>query len=230
MNTIMVNNKKIYHFSSKQELINFVKNKKTILISANAEAIMKNDDRFTNIINNNIAYADGIGAVMALKSKGFKEAIKIPGVELWINVLQNSIGKKVYFLGASKEVIEKTVQKAKLEFPNISIVGYRDGYFKDSDFNNIKTEILSKKPDIVLIALGQPRQEYIAEELLNLHPALYMGLGGSFDIYSGVKQRAPKFFLDNGLEWLYRLLKEPTRIKRQLGLFNFLVLLKLNKI
>ena len=68
------------------------------------------------------------------------------------------------------------------------------------------------------------------DKMYNSYPALYMGLGGSFDIYSGLKQRAPEFYLRNNLEWFYRLIKEPTRFTRQASLFKFLILLSLNKI
>lgn len=224
-----INNLNIYAFTSKEELIDYVNNQHTILISAAAESIMKNDTRFNKIAQNHIAYPDGIGAVMALKQKGINST-KIPGAELWLDVLKANPNKKLYLLGSSQSVVENTAKKIKIDFPYIDVVGYRSGYFKNEEFENIKNKILDLKPDIIFVALGQPRQEYIAEDLFSIHPALYMCLGGSFDIYGGTKKRAPKLFLDLNLEWLYRLLKEPTRIKRQLNLVKFLVLLKLNRL
>jgi len=82
-------------------------------------------------------------------------------------------------------------------------------------------DIKQKKPDVVFIAMGSPRQEFLMQRYLQEYKALYMGLGGSFDVYSGMKNRAPKIFVDLGLEWFYRLLKEPTRISRQLKLVKF---------
>lgn len=225
----IINNLNIYAFTSKKELINYVNNKKTILISAAAESIMNNDIRFNKIAQNHIAYPDGIGAVMALKRKGIKST-KIPGAELWLDILKENPNKKLYLLGSSQSVIENTAKKIKIDFPSIDLVGYRDGYFKKEEFESIKNEIVDLKPDMIFIALGQPRQEYVAEDLFAVYEALYMCLGGSFDIYSGNKKRAPKIFLDLHLEWLYRLLKEPTRLRRQLNLIKFLILLKIGKL
>ena len=167
---------------------------------------------------------------MALKSKGL-EAVKIPGSEFWLDIVKKyEKEKSFYILGSTQEVIENTVKKLKVEFPLIEIVGYRDGFLKDNDKEKLKEILLSLKPDVVFVAQGSPRQEFLMEELFTVHPALYMGLGGSFDIYGGNKKRAPRFFLDFHLEWLYRLLKEPTRIGRQLNLIKFIILLKFGKL
>jgi UDP-N-acetyl-D-mannosaminouronate:lipid I N-acetyl-D-mannosaminouronosyltransferase len=220
---------KIYAFQSKNEVIETIKNKNVILISAGAESIMRGDNRFNKIAENHIAYPDGIGAVMALKQKGIS-VIKIPGAELWLDILDNMPHKKVYLFGSSDDVIEQTVAKLGKDKPDIQIVGYRNGYFTEEEFPAIKEEIVAINPDIVLIALGQPKQEYIAEELYNMHPALYMGLGGSFDVHCGLKKRAPQLFIDLNLEWFYRLLTEPRRIGRQAVLVKFLFLFFLNKL
>jgi len=93
------------------------------------------------------------------------------------------------------------------------------------DVANLKQDLAEKQPDIVFVAMGSPRQELLMEELLSSHQALYMGLGGSFDVYTQKKTRAPKPVIALGLEWLYRLVREPTRIKRQIVLFKYLILL-----
>ena len=230
MQNKIINNYKIHAFKSKEDFVKQIDGKKKILIAMNAEKIMKKNNRLQRIINNNISYPDGVGAVMALKSKGV-EAIKIPGSEFWLDIIKKyEKEKSFYMLGATQKVIENTVNKLKVEFPSIEIVGYRDGFLKDNDKEKIKEILLSLKPDIVFVAQGSPRQEFLMEELSIIHPALYMGLGGSFDIYGGDKKRAPKLFLDFNLEWLYRLLKEPTRISRQLNLIKFLFLLKIGKL
>ena len=113
--------------------------------------------------------------------------------------------------------------KLKEEFPGIQIKGYRDGFFKDGDKDKLIVELQNKKPDIVFVAQGSPRQEWLMSDLIDQHPALYMGLGGSFDVYTGLKKRAPKFYQRLGLEWFYRLLKEPTRFSRQISLQKFLI-------
>lgn len=195
----------------------------------NAEKILKEDHKLRNIVNQNIGYPDGVGAVLALKQKGLN-TIKIPGSEFWIDIIKYFYREKSFFLlGSTNEIIKNTVYKLKIEYPNINIVGYRNGYLKDGHKEKLVQELHEKKPDIVFVAQGSPRQEFLMDELIKEHPALYIGLGGSFDIYSGAKKRAPNIFLDLQLEWFYRLLKEPTRISRQLIYIKFMILLKLRK-
>ena len=214
-----------YAFSSKDVFLDFIKDKQKILIAINAIKILNEDKKLHKIINDNIAYADGVGAVMALKQKGL-DSIKISGAEFWLDIVNRFYKEKsFYLLGASQEVIHKTVRKLKKEYPNVRILGYRNGFLKEEDKEKLIEELKNLKPDVVFVAQGSPRQAFLVDELINRHPALYMGLGGSFDVYSGLKQRAPKFFLKSNLEWLYRLSSEPTRYKRQLGLFKFFLYL-----
>ena len=125
----------------------------------------------------------------------------------------------------------QTVEKLKTKFPEINIKGFRNGFIKTGEEkNNLIKDVSQKKPDVVFVAMGTPKQEFLMEEMLSHHSALYMGLGGSFDVYSGNKMRAPDFFINNWLEWLYRLLKEPTRYKRQLVLVKFFFLILFRKI
>lgn len=230
MQNKIINNYKINAFKSKDDFLNQIKDEKKILIAMNAEKILKDDERLKNIINTNIGYPDGIGAVMALRQKGL-DAIKIPGSEFWLDIIKRFEKQKSFYLvGSTSEVIESTVAKLRKEFVEVNIVGYRNGFLKDIDKETLKETLIVLKPDVIFIAQGSPRQEFLMEELMQVHPALYMGLGGSFDIYGGNKKRAPKIFLDFHLEWLYRLLKEPTRIRRQLNLVKFLFLLKMGKL
>ena len=220
----------VYAFSSKNELLEFIGDKKQILIAINAEKILNNNLRLHEIINKNIGYTDGIGAVMALKQKGLK-ATKIAGAEFWLNIIEKfQTERSFYLVGSSDLVINKTVNKLKQDFPSVKIVGYRDGYLKEGDEKLLIQELKEKKPDVVFVAQGSPRQEYLMDRLLAEYPALYMGLGGSFDVYSGTKKRAPSFFINYRLEWFYRLLSEPTRIGRQLVLLKFISLLIIKKI
>ncbi len=230
MNKKRIRNINTYAFPNREVFLDFIEDKKKILIAINAEKILKDDTKLHQIINDNIAYADGSGAVMALKQKGL-DAVKIPGAEFWLDIISRFYKEKSFYLmGASQEVIERTVDKLEKEFSGINITGYRDGFLKEGDKEKFIIELKEKKPDIVFIAQGSPRQEYLMDMLIKKYPALYMGLGGSFDVYCGLKQRAPKFFLKSNLEWLYRLLKEPTRFKRQLVLVKYFTLLKLNKL
>jgi UDP-N-acetyl-D-mannosaminouronate:lipid I N-acetyl-D-mannosaminouronosyltransferase len=229
MRQIQVNKIKIYPFKSKSELIDYVIDKHKILIAINAEKILKEDIKLQEIINNNIGYPDGVGAVMALKKKGYK-AVKIPGVELWHDIIERyHKTKSFYFIGSTQDVIEKTISKLKTEFPDINIKNYRNGFLKEGDIDKIKIDLLEKKPDVVFVAMGTPKQEFVMQELIKTYPVLYQGLGGSFDVYSGKIKRAPKIFQIAGLEWLYRLFLQPTRIKRQIQLIQFLINLQVGK-
>ncbi len=226
----IINNYKINAFESKEKFLKEIENNKTILVAMNAEKIIKNDDKLRAIVNNNIGYPDGIGAVLALRHKGVK-AIKIAGSEFWLDIVKRfQKEKKFYLIGSTEKVIQSTVKRLKREYPEIQIVGYQNGFFKKGDKERLEESLQKTKPDIVFVAQGSPRQEFLMNDLSKKHPALYMGLGGSFDIYGGDKKRAPKFFLRLELEWFYRLLKEPTRFSRQLSLIKFIFHMGTNRL
>ena len=226
MKNEIINQYKINAFISKQNFLREIVNEKKILVAMNAEKIIKENRELRDIVNRNIGYPDGVGAVMALKQKGLN-TIKIEGSEFWLDIVASfSSIKRFYLIGSTTEVIEATVKRLKKDFPDINIVGYRDGFFKEKEKEILIKELQNQKPDIVFVAQGSPRQEFLMNELIKKYPALYMGLGGSFDIYGGNKKRAPMLFLRWNLEWLYRLLKEPTRFSRQLALIKFLFLLR----
>lgn len=227
----IINNIKTYSPSSRDALIDFALQEKKILIAVNAEKILHSSSEMQKIINNNIGYPDGIGAVWALNKKGINNVVKIPGCELWLDIVRKYVGEKSFYLvGGTQEVIEETVTKLKAEFPTISIRGFRNGYIKtDKEVLDLKQDLIEKKPDFVFVAMGSPKQEKLMEELMQVHAAVYQGLGGSFDVYTGHVERAPKWWIDKNLEWAYRLVKQPSRIKRQLPLIKFYLLLKLNR-
>jgi len=226
----IIKNYKIHAFASKSLFLDSIAESKKILVAMNAEKIMKSDERLKRIINENIAYPDGVGAVMALRSRGLK-AVKIPGSEFWLDIIERfKEDKKFYFVGSTDEVISSTVKRLKREYPSIQIVGYRDGFLKNGDKEKLLEDLVKTQADVVFVAQGSPRQEFLMDELISEYPALYMGLGGSFDIYGGDKKRAPSLFLKLNLEWFYRLIKEPTRIGRQLVLIKFLIFVGLSSL
>jgi UDP-N-acetyl-D-mannosaminouronate:lipid I N-acetyl-D-mannosaminouronosyltransferase len=227
---VSVNNVKAFAFYSKDELLDYIGDKNKILIALNAEKVLKKDKRLVNIINNNIGYSDGISIVWALKKKGIK-TVKIPGVEIWYDIIKKYKNKSYFFIGSTQEVIEKTVENIKKEYPDLNVLGYRNGFLNSaSEKEALVMNLLNKKPDVIFVAQGSPKQEFLMEDLKSVHPALYVGLGGSFDVYCGKKKRAPSFFIKNGIEWLYRLLKEPTRFNRQTALIKYWWLFIFNKL
>ncbi len=176
-----------------------------------------------------LPFADGIGVVKALQKKTKRPCIRIAGCELWLDILTHSIKhqSRVMLLGAKPEV--NNTCKTILANQGVNIVCAQDGYYENESivFDLIKEHC----PDIVIVALGSPKQEKLIAKLRELHDqAFYMGVGGSFDVLSGNVKRAPKLWRKLNLEWFYRLLCEPTRIKRQIKLLAFLRQLLTNKL
>lgn len=230
MDSQRINGVNVYAPPSRKALIDFALNNHSLLVAVNAEKILHATDESRDIINRNVGYPDGLGAIMGLKKMGLTNVVKIPGCELWLDIItQLYQDKSFYLVGGKDAVIEQTVTKLKKDFPGISIVSYRNGYIKtDAEKQMLIDDIAEKKPDVVFVAMGSPKQELLMEEISQKHPALYQGLGGSFDVYTGNVQRAPQWWVRNNVEWLFRLIKEPTRIKRQIHLVKFFLMLKLN--
>lgn len=232
MNSRCINGIICYSPKTIEELIITAVELNAILVAVNAEKILNSTEDSRRIINNNLGYPDGIGAVWALQTKGLKDAFKIPGCELWLHIIRMyQMDKSFYFIGGTDEVIQQTIAKLKFEFPFLQIVNYRNGYFENShQIDTLLEDICKNKPDVIFVAMGSPRQELLMDEMRRIHPAVYQGLGGSFDVYIGNVLRAPTFYINNNLEWAYRLIKQPTRIKRQIKLLKFYILLKLKRL
>ena len=231
MRSIKLNGVNVYVPSSSKELIDYSMMHKKILVAVNAEKILHANTKSREIINKNIGYPDGMGAVWALKKKGFSNAFKIPGCELWLDIIARCYKSKTfYLLGGKQRVIDKTILKLKEEFIGINILNYRNGYIKnEEERKSLIKNIVGLAPDIIFVAMGSPKQEMMMEDIKKKHCAVFQGLGGSFDVYIGEVNRAPNFFIDNNIEWAYRLIKQPSRIIRQIHLLHFLILLKLKK-
>ncbi|MGX1928082.1 WecB/TagA/CpsF family glycosyltransferase [Flagellimonas sp. 2504JD4-2] len=230
VNKQLINGKRVFAFLSRTDFLKFIDKRNSILVALNAEKLNKTDEKLNRLINENIGYADGVGTVWALKKKGIN-SVKIPGAEFWLDIISYyQMSKSFYFIGASQEVIEQTIDKLKKEFPKINIKGFRNGFLEQGDREKLISEFQDLQPDVIFVAMGSPRQEYLMEDFLKRYPALYMGLGGSFDVYAGLKKRAPLIFQKMGLEWFYRLLKEPTRWRRQLTYISFSLKVISNKI
>lgn len=209
---------------SKQEYINKMKknlidNKKTFVVTANPEAFMlgeKNDSYLKMLLDKNTEIIpDGIGLVKAGRMLGYNIEERIPGIDLAENLLEmaSKYNKKIYLFGSKKEVIDKMAKLIKVKYPNATLVGAKDGYIQDKD--KVFEDMIKKEADVILVALGMPMQEELIYKHLNkFKKGIFVGVGGSFDVLSGSKKRAPKIFIKLNIEWLYRILKEPKRIKR----------------
>lgn len=220
----------VFPFSDADRLIDYAQANKGILVAVNAEKIANASPQTKEIINSNIAYCDGAGAVMAARKKGARPT-KIAGCELWLRIIERfHTDKTFYIVGARPEVHRATIEKLTAQYPGIKIVGHRDGYLRtEAERTALVDDVVAKRPDVVFVAMGSPVQEILMSEMLKRHKAVYQGLGGSFDVYTGKVKRAPKWWLDHNLEAAYRLLRQPKRIKRDIVYLRFIWWLMLNK-
>lgn len=216
MEKIKLRNVEVYPFRSADDLIDYADEHKGILVAVNAEKILNANEVTLPIINGNIAYCDGSGAVLAAHQKGAPQAVKIAGCDLWLKIVERFAGKRsFYIIGGKKAVNDATVERLRHDYPGIDIVGHRDGYLRTADERRaLIDDVAVSKPDVVFVAMGSPAQEILMSEMLARHKAIYQGLGGSFDVYTGTVKRAPKWWIDHNAEFAYRLIRQPKRITR----------------
>lgn len=175
---------------------------------------------------------DGAGLLWATATLDHPLIERITGIDLINLICQLAVKKNycLYLLGSKEEVIQKAVENLERRYPGIRIVGYHHGYFGFNEEGIIK-EIKKKKPDFLLVGMGVPKQEiWISKVKENLGVPVCIGIGGSFDVLSGKIPRAPLWMQNHGMEWIYRLLKEPKRIKRAVALPYFMWLILLGKV
>ena len=168
--------------------------------------------------------ADGIGVVYGAKILGTPLKGRVPGIEFAQNLMGRMAesGKSLFLLGAKPGIADQAAEKLKVRYPGLQIAGTHDGYFKED--GPVLTQIRDSGADVVFVCLGAPKQEKWMlhnGEATGAH--LLVGLGGCLDVFSGNVQRAPEVFQKLGLEWFYRLLKNPSRIGRMMKLPLFLI-------
>lgn len=194
----------------------------------NPEIVMsaQKDKELFRILNNaDLVLADGIGIIMASKLKGLQLKHRVTGVDTMDKLLQycGENEKSFFILGGKPGIAEMACRNIKVKYKGIRAVGCHHGYFDEKDEKGIIDKINSSKPDVLFVCLGAPKQEkWINRNKDRLNCRLAMGVGGSVDIYAGVTKRAPEIFQKLSLEWFYRLIKEPRRLKRMLVLPKFL--------
>lgn len=174
-----------------------------------------------------LRYPDGAGVVLAMRRKGVVSA-RVAGADLWLSLIRyaSSESLKIALIGARPDVIEETQQRLESDFVGVRVVMAVDGYEGAANVPALAESLIATDPNLVFVAMGSPRQEELILELRRHYPAgLYMGLGGSFDVYCGRKRRAPLWMQRFGLEWMFRFLAEPSRVRRERKRIKFLVLL-----
>lgn len=198
---------------------NLKSNNKMFVVTANAETFTRGekDEEFGSLLKDNqtTLVPDGIGIVKAAQMLDYDIKERITGIDIAYKLLHygDELHKTIFLFGAKQEVIDSMVDVINKEYPNLKIVGAVNGYEKDKD--KIFETMASLTPDIVLVAMGIPLQEKLIYKHINkFKKGIFVGVGGSFDVISGHKKRAPKIFIKLNLEWLYRIACEPKRIKR----------------
>lgn len=199
------------------------------IYTPNSEIIMMgyNDKNFAKILNEaNILTADGIGVVKAAqmlknpvpeRAAGFDIACRL------LDKLSNS-DYKLFLFGGKPGIAELAAEKLTDKYPGLKICGTRNGYFKPEETPVIIEEINNSGADVVFVCLGAPKQEqWIHENAKKLKTKAALGVGGSLDVFAGTVERAPEFYCKHGLEWFYRLVKEPWRAKRMAALPKFAI-------
>jgi len=206
-----------------------------IVATPNAEIVMmaQKDKEYMEILNNtDLNVPDGSGIVFA--SKVFKNPLseRVAGFDLMMEFIKDISSRniKIYLLGSAPQIAEQARVNLEKLYPSVKIVGTHHGYFTQEEENKIIEEINNKGAEVLFVALGAPKQEkWIYKNRNKLKVKIAMGVGGSFDVIAGKAKRAPYLYRKLGLEWLYRLIKEPWRYKRMMALPKFALKVLLHK-
>jgi N-acetylglucosaminyldiphosphoundecaprenol N-acetyl-beta-D-mannosaminyltransferase len=210
-------------------IVQRIRNKqKTFCVAINPEKIYRSqvDEELRKLINSaDFHICDGIGAAVAARILHRKKIGRVTGVQLFLNLMARAEkeGLKVFLLGASPQSNDVAFTRLKEMHPGLDIVGRQDGYFDNDD--DVIQHINDSEADMLFVAMGSPRQEkWVNEHRGRINAPYCMGVGGTLDVVSGNVKWAPKLFRKTGTEFLYRLISEPKRIKRQIVLPKFMFL------
>lgn len=223
--------------SPEEMLINIFKSYKNqeqlFIVNINPEIVVSNynNESLKKTFNNQkYQIPDGAGIVWASKKKRGNIKQRITGIDLMLKICENSQKEsiKIFLYGAKPGIAIKAKENLEIKFPKINIVGECDGY---CDEESVVQKITKCNPDIVFVGLGSPKQEKFIiankEKLPNVK--IFMPIGGSLDVISNTKRRAPNWIIKCNIEWLYRLFQEPTRMGRQIKLLKFMYLVRREK-
>lgn len=203
--------------------------KNSLVATANAEMLMRSthDEELKNILNAAaLVVPDGAGTVWAARHLGYEMPERVAGADLVQELMKISPEKswKIFLFGSAPGVADKAKSKAESLYPGIKIVGTRNGFFSADDEEEIISQIKNSQPDILLAALGVPKQEkWLAAHKDELNIPVSMGVGGTLDVMAGVVRRAPRWMQRAKLEWLFRAMLQPSRAGRLIALPKFVL-------
>lgn len=209
--------------------------KKGYVVTPNSEIVYmaRSDARLKKLLNAAaLVLPDGIGVIHAAKILKKPLTQKVAGIEFAASLMEAMAkeGRSVFLFGAKPGVAEQAAENLKAQYPGLIITGCRNGYF-DNDMQAVRDINAAGHSDVILVCLGAPKQEFFMEQHIDeLNGILLCGLGGSLDVYAGTVERAPDFYVNHGLEWFYRLKKEPWRAKRMTALPKFMLTVMKSKI
>ncbi len=204
------------------------------VVTPNPEIVMRaraDEEMLSAVEDAELVIPDGIGVIYGAKILGTPMKERVPGIDFTTALMKrmNEEGRSVFLFGSKPGVADKAAENLSVMFPGIRFVGTNDGYFSDDE--PIIQRINSAKPDLMLVCLGAPKQEkWMQKNASRLDVGIMVGAGGSLDVFAGVVERAPEKWQRLGLEWLYRLLKEPKRIIRMMNLPKFLFAVIISRI
>ncbi len=195
------------------------------IVTLNAEMTMaaRQDPALAAVIRDaDLVIPDGAGVVWALGLQGHRVR-RTPGIELAERLLEQAAARhwRVALVGASPQVMEVLLERLRRRLPELNPVFTAHGYQAAESWPGLEAELLAARPDLVLAALGVPRQETWIQRLHRGHGGVWIGVGGSFDVWAGTKKRAPAWMRALQIEWLFRLVQEPARWRRMLALPAF---------
>ncbi len=196
------------------------------VVTPNPEIVMlcrSNPDAAAAVDAAALTIPDGIGVIYGAKILKTPLKEKVPGCDFTFRLMEkmNAMGRSVFLLGGRPGVAEQAEERLRAQFPLLRFVGTHDGYFQDDA--PVLAQINAAAPDLLLVCLGAPKQEiWMHRNAPALNAGLMIGGGGSLDVYAGTVERAPEAWCRAGLEWLYRLLREPRRIKRMMSIPRFM--------
>lgn len=208
-------------------------NKQLFIVNVNPEIVVSNykNEELKKIFNKQkYQIPDGSGIVWASKKNKGKINTRITGIDLMLDICKESqqYSSNIFLYGATDDVVQKAKKELEKVYPEIRIIGTNDGY---EDEEKVVQKLKTMPIDILFVGLGSPKQENFIikykDELKNIK--ILMPVGGSFDVISKTKKRAPEWMITHNLEWLYRLFQEPKRILRQIKLIKYILLILLNR-